>query len=895
VACLNDNVIAAYFDFKLSVDATYQLFQHVDSCMDCARLLAESAGLPSTLDSRGATGASPAVAVELGRYRIDRIIGMGGMGVVYAAHDDQLDRSVAIKLLRSDPRIDPKTLHARLMHEAQAMAKLSHPNVINVYEVSTVDEQVFVVMELVVGSTLGAWLRAEPRSWRDIVDVFAGAGAGLEAAHAAGIVHRDFKPDNVLVSRTGRVCVSDFGLARWIETSPQLAASPAGSLDASATRTGVLVGTPAYMAPEQIRGEPVNQASDVFSFSVALYEAVCGTRPFAGTTLDDVCAAIDTRRFEKPVRFVPAWLRRTIMRGLDPRAAARPPMTELIAAIRCDPRARRRRWLLGVCIAAVVVGVAVATRGGDSAPELCRGAERRLAGVWDDARRAQLASSFAAANRPYLADSSRIVAEILDDRAHAWVAERTDACEATRVRGEQSDALLDRRIACLDDRLRDTRAYVDVVTGANASVLERATSAASSLEPIERCHDPGPDQPAPPSNPGLRAALEQVRARVATAEQQRQTAQYSDAMATASDAIMQARRLGDLATLAGALAVAGHTAEQRAEFEDARRFLGEAELAAQQAHDDRVATRVDIELAAVEVNQERPREATPWLQLADGVLRRIGGDDKLEGARLLLHAQVVQAAGDLPAAEADDRAAVALAERDHSVAGRGAVGVARANLGNVLRFEHRDTEAVATLRQSLAETREALGARHPVVARVLEALAVAVGAELGGADSPAANEAMLPMFREQLALFEQAYGESHPRVGNVLFNIGDVLAHLHRDAEAILAFERSVAIYRRFADPTSNDLNQPLAELGETYVRVGRFADAVAPLEASLPVDTGDDARKRLSLAEALWESHGDRRRAVVLGRDARRLADKAPALAALRAEADDWLRAHQL
>jgi tetratricopeptide (TPR) repeat protein len=159
--------------------------------------------------------------------------------------------------------------------------------------------------------------------------------------------------------------------------------------------------------------------------------------------------------------------------------------------------------------------------------------------------------------------------------------------------------------------------------------------------------------------------------------------------------------------------------------------------------------------------------------------------------------------------------------------------------------------------------------------------------------SPAANEAMLPMFQEQLRLFEHAYGRSHPRVGNVLFNLGDVFAHLHRDAEAIPMFERSVAIYRQFADAKSNDLNQPLAELGEAYVRVGRFADALPLLETSLPVETGDEARKRLSLAQALWETHGDRTRAVALAREAKRLNDKDPVLGRLGSDADDWLRAH--
>ncbi len=212
---------------------------------------------------------------------------MGGMGVVYAAHDSELDRRVAIKLLRRDASTAADVSRARLMREAQAMARLSHANVIDIYEIGSFGEHLFVVMELIDGVTLREWLRLAPRSWREIVRVFVAAGDGLAAAHRAGIVHRDFKPDNVLISTSGRICVTDFGLARInaheVEASVSSPVGPRDSELAAApdhTYAGRLVGTPAYMAPEQMRGEPTDARADVFAFCAALYEALYGVRPY---------------------------------------------------------------------------------------------------------------------------------------------------------------------------------------------------------------------------------------------------------------------------------------------------------------------------------------------------------------------------------------------------------------------------------------------------------------------------------------------------------------------------------------------------------------------------------------------------------------------------------------
>ncbi len=252
----------------------------------------------------------------LGRYVVIDRIGGGGMGVVFSAYDPKLDRTVAVKLLRPDAdqskSADPDSTarHSRLFREAQAMARLSHPNVAAVYDVGTVDNQVFIAMEYVAGRTIRRWLGGAPRSWRDVLRVFIDAARGLAAAHAADLLHRDFKPENVLIGNDGRVRVVDFGLARFTNPPPTIDASrakhevilPNGSLRAGSSRSGAMVGTPAYMSPEQWLDEPVDARADQFSFCVALYEALYSERPFAGEDVNALMQAVCNRASKSRAR-----------------------------------------------------------------------------------------------------------------------------------------------------------------------------------------------------------------------------------------------------------------------------------------------------------------------------------------------------------------------------------------------------------------------------------------------------------------------------------------------------------------------------------------------------------------------------------------------------------------
>ncbi|MBK8235532.1 MAG: protein kinase [Deltaproteobacteria bacterium] len=310
--------------------------------------------------------------VAVGRYRIIERIGTGGMGLVYSAHDDELDRPVAIKILRAD--LMPGSVgRQRLLREAQATARLSHPNVVHVYEVGQERDQVFMAMELVRGETLRAWRASGKRSWREVLEMYLRAGEGLVAAHAEGIVHRDFKPDNVLVGRDGRPRVLDFGLARaatdllgTTRDMPSPSSSASALLDVDITRTGTVVGTPAYMAPEQLERAEPDARSDQFSFCVALFEALYGCRPFAGSTYTELTENLRRKTAAQALprrREVPTGVERTLLRGLEREPDQRfDSMRELLTALRdaaTRPGRSSARWL--VASAALL---AVASAGG---------------------------------------------------------------------------------------------------------------------------------------------------------------------------------------------------------------------------------------------------------------------------------------------------------------------------------------------------------------------------------------------------------------------------------------------------------------------------------------------------------------------------------------------------
>ncbi|HEX3757613.1 MAG TPA: serine/threonine-protein kinase [Kofleriaceae bacterium] len=392
------------------------------------------------------------VGATLGRYRLERELGAGAMGVVHAAFDPDLERRIALKVLRGATAT--AQARDRLLREARAMARLSHPNVVTVHEVGTAGGRDFVAMELIVGESLAEWLRATRRSPAAILDAFRDAGRGLAAAHAAGIVHRDFKPHNVLRSRDGRIVVTDFGLAREAHgaLSPALDATlPAGELGASSTAsassplagltmTGALLGTPAYMAPEQWSGGAVTPATDQFAFCVALWEALAGQRPYPGPTLDDLRAQVGRGPAALDASRIPRRVRGLLRRGLDPDPARRwPSMDALLIRL---IRVQRRSAMALVFPAIGLVGTAVlvlAQRGDDAPIALCDPPSHDLAAVWSPAIRADLAARLSDAH-----------AAVLDTTVWSWRAARGAACTAPAAVRRDQLTCLDGVLARLD-------------------------------------------------------------------------------------------------------------------------------------------------------------------------------------------------------------------------------------------------------------------------------------------------------------------------------------------------------------------------------------------------------------------------------------------------------------
>jgi WD40 repeat protein/predicted Ser/Thr protein kinase len=311
------------------------------------------------------------VAPTIGRFSILHKLGAGGMGVVYLGYDARLDRRAAVKLLRAT---GSDVGRVRMLREAQALARLSHPNVVQVYESGEHGDDAYIAMEYVEGCTLREWLRAKTRTGAEILEVFVAAGQGLVAAHEQGLTHRDFKPDNVMVGEDDRVRVMDFGLVRTLDDGEPERGTSVGSVSGSRqgqagvelTKTGALLGTPAYMAPEQIRGEHTGPRTDQFSFCVALWEALYGRRPFGGETVGELTNNILAGEIVEPSKEVrvAGRVRQALERGLALDAEARwPSMAELLSALEGQPPASRRRSLfVGALLAlagvAVVVGFA---------------------------------------------------------------------------------------------------------------------------------------------------------------------------------------------------------------------------------------------------------------------------------------------------------------------------------------------------------------------------------------------------------------------------------------------------------------------------------------------------------------------------------------------------------
>jgi eukaryotic-like serine/threonine-protein kinase len=875
-ACLDATTVLAFLEGTLPADARDGVERHLAACSTCAEMTTwVAADLANRSRPPGREG--PPFVGELapgshfGRFQILGALGRGGMGEVYAAYHIDLDRRIALKVVYEPSQPSPEH-RVRLLREARAVAKLSHPNVVSVYDAGTFDDRVYIAMEFVDGQTVSAWLAESPRAWADVVDVFVAAGRGLAAAHAANIVHRDFKPQNVMIGRDGSVRVTDFGLARLLleeipseirsdaasgEREPDAGAAPPAK--AWMTQTGALLGTPAYMAPEQFRREPVDARSDQFSFCVALHEALYGARPTLahlgpGATPEPppaAAAAEPTRRAGAP-----QWLKAVVSRGLEVDPNKRfESMDQLLAVLTRGRTSLRRRAL----VAGVSVAVASIAFGGWRLSQArafdCAASAEQVAAAWapdgDDTRRATIRRVMLASGREDAQTIWQRLSSTLDEHVARWRAMYKESCEATRVRHVQSEEVFDLRLRCLNQNLDKVRALTDLMTTADTSVAGGALTASRELGDIKRCADvpllrsevPIPrDENTRKLAEGFARSLNEVRA-LRDVGHERAALDKAQAMRAAIEATRYKPLLAEL------LEVMARILTDLYEFPDAEKTAKAAMMAAEAGGDDPTRAQAVNTVAFTTGMQGRGAESEVWAQLTHAIIDRLGpGYSRIRG--WAYHGEAT------------------------------------------IRVRQHDTAAARPLAErAIALKQEALGRDHPDVGMSLVTLGVILQQQGDQNGALAAAD-------RALTIFLGNGGADGQWVGYVQNNRGEVLLALKRYSEAEEAFRHARRILEKLAG-ANQAVAYPLAGLGQARLGLGDSSGAVDYFEQALRLGEAKEkdpavlADTRFGLARALWQTGRDRPRARTLAVSARD-GYTTPDTRKSRDEVDAWLAAHR-
>jgi eukaryotic-like serine/threonine-protein kinase len=834
----------------------------------------------STVSERPASPGKPrpplASGTRIGRYVLIDRVGEGGMGVVYRALDPELDRQVALKLLNGSG--DERTRHHRdrLLREAQALAKLQHPNVIAVYDAGTFEEDVFIAMELVDGQTLRRWL-GQKRTRREILDAFLAAGQGLVAAHQAGLVHRDFKPENVMVGADGRVRVLDFGLARRADTPrPEAAAAPFPSIAASdetlsrrqapavvhetisdeapagdsgerspqrlaipLTHAGAIVGTPRYMAPEQHEGVATDERADQFSFCVALWHALCGEFPFAGDDEREFLA--HTRRgelSEPPVgSTLPRWLRAPLVRGLQARPADRhPSMAALLSSLRADPqelRARRLRLVAALAIPVVLLAGWRVLRYREL--RQCVGAaDHRLAAAWDASRRHAVQMAFGATGLSYATRAFDTVAQALDGYAHAWSDMHADACEASLTRHEQSQEVLDLRMACLGGRLTQLQTLSDVFAAADGNVVAHSVETVQSLPALAPCADTVALRApvAPPSDTRARAEVDRLRQDLARLHALGVAKPSEELVRTARADLTAAQALHYAPMEAEAQLQLGELLDGRGDFVGSGKAFHLSWVSALAGNDEAIGAWAATELVrTIGVSQAHYEEGDRWADVAEAVIGRLQNSGYLLGTLYANRAELRKEESRYPDAISDGKHAIDVLTRalgpDHQM-----VAETYNTLGNIYRDMDKLPEALDCYRHSLDIWLRLGGPDHPR----------ALVSQIGVADvygDRGDHELALEEYQRVLAALVRVEPES-PNVANVHNNMGTELMALGRPRLALEHYRLAADDWRKRIGPSTetvtglNNLGSASLELGELDAAERYFGDGLAMSEKVL-------------------------------------------------------------
>ena len=710
---------------------------------------------------------------RVGRYRIVKKIGQGGMAVVYRAHDPDLDREVALKLLRTQSdRPADKEQTTRMLREARAVAAVTHENVVAIFDVGLHAGIVYLAMELTPYS-LRQWLEAQNRPWRAIVAKFVEAGRGLVAAHAAGLVHRDFKPGNVLIGSDGRARVADFGLAMAVGAAPTRGDSSDAPSDGSGggdidmtrlTRTGAVVGTPAFMSPEQFAGKQLDARSDQFSFCVALYRSLYGRVPFVGRHAQQIRASVEHTPPRPPPEssVVPPWVWNVLSRGMARAPDDRWPSMEVLLQQLTPRKDRTRAVMLGAGALGLVGAVALVASGrGD---DTCSSGPRALAEVWSPRIASEIGATLHEADSSLadkLWDDTR---PELDRYASDWKAAFDEIC-----RGDAAPTLRDVQLACLQGQLDDMRDVVRAAASAESSRLVHAHETTRRLVAPRSCADAdyASSRTPLPADPEKRAAVLALRREIEDTVGLREAGHYGEALTDAETHVRSADALGYAPVRARAYLELGRAQLTMAEGREAIASLEVAYFAAAESGQERVQVDAAVELIKVlSVYATDAGQTDRWARQALAAVERLPDPT--------LRADVIDAAADAMGQrgawdEALRYRREALDIREANLpADDLRLAESRAGLGRDLVRLGKYEAGVAHLQWALQLQQARLGREHPVVASTLLVLGVAAN-ESGRAGEDEAY------YMEALGILEKVYGPDHPKLAPVLQNLANAV------------------------------------------------------------------------------------------------------------------------
>jgi tetratricopeptide (TPR) repeat protein len=843
--CPTDDVLGALVHHALPPDEAAQVAAHLDHCVSCQQIaIAAMRGGVAPPHELSVTAPSNVAnllwrtptGTRIGRYALRGLLGVGGMGAVYDAHDTELDRPVALKVLRPELGDEPG-LADRLVRESRLMARVAHPSVITVYDVGRAGDVVFIAMELIRGSTLTARLASRTLEWRAIVALFERAGHGLAAAHGAGIVHRDFKPDNVLVSSdAGKVVVTDFGIARDDVAPPQALAlaggtphpRPRGS-DSHLTTEGAVIGTPAYMAPEQLAGGPVDLRADVFAFSVSLWHAVFRERPFPGTSLAEILAML--RQPPRPPANgprVPGRLVRALQRGLAASPADRwpdmPAMLAELAAIRTRPRryamAASAAGLIGLGIAGVL---AVARPAAVDDP--CARAEAQLAAAYPPA----LEASVRAALDGDRAVQTEVLAR-LGGRRDAWRTTERATCRADRPVAQDA-----RITACLDARRTELAGTVDdLIANGPAGTADARRISRIPADPA-LCVDPAPGLlfARVPVDRALRRQVTALRGRIAAAHDASDRAEFQRAIDLVTPVVGEAAAVWP-PLHAEALLELGMDLRQGADLKLAIATLLQAASTAESAHHDDIAAKSWNQLVqAAAFDQGDPSHALEYAAYADAAIDRIGRPRQLVMRFQYARGIALVGASRWKEAEAALRTSDDIAETTSAEAR----AYTRQGLGILYESQGRFVDAVAMFRQAL----EQVGDREEGRAYYLQRLAANL--DVLGQRTEAATAA-----REAVEISDRMLPETHRDRPGAHLQLAEILQDVGLDREALVEAHGAVAVFARTQGPRSERYGEALYIHGQLLDHLGRYTEAEPLLARACEVFAfaqGDETRER--------------------------------------------------